>query len=421
MKREIEVWLELAGQPELVGRLWPHLQNGRESASFAYSRNWLESPARFALEPLLTLDSGAHHTPPGHSLFGALGDSAPDRWGRMLLRRAARRQAAAIGETPRTLWEIDYLLLVDDRLRQGALRFREAGSERFLADQSPRIPLLVELPHLLSASNRVLTEQDTDADLRLLLAPGSSLGGARPKAAVRDADGSLALAKFPHHGDEYSVEAWSCLALNLARRAGLSTPAHRLVKIGGQEVLLVPRFDRVGAQRLPFLSALSMLAARDNEEHSYLELVDAIRRHSCAPQQDLSELWRRLLFNVLCSNFDDHLRNHGFLYDARQRGWRLSPVYDLNPVPADIRPRFLSLLIDETDNAARFTAVLEVGHYFGQSKSEMDESVQAVCGALRTWRSEAAALGQSAATCDRLASAFEHPERAAAEKYLGQN
>ena len=420
MKREIEIRVELSGRLELVGRLWPHLQQGRESASFEYNRAWLESPARFALEPLLLLDGSAHHTPPGRSLFGALGDSAPDCWGRMLLRRAERRRAARDGQAPRTLWEIDCLLLVDDRLRQGALRFKETGSDIFLADQKPRVPLLVELPQLLSASNHVLTEQDTEEDLRLLLAPGSSLGGARPKAAVRDTDGSLAVAKFPHSGDEYSIEIWSCLALNLARRAGLTVPSHRLVTISGQPVLLVRRFDREGKRRLPFLSALSMLGARDNEEHSYLELVDAIRRHGTTAGQDLTELWRRLLFNVLVSNFDDHLRNHGFLYDEAQKGWRLSPVYDLNSVPADIKPRFLSLLVDEADNAARFALVLEVGEYFGLDLAEMRESTGSIVEAVKEWRKEAVALGQSAETIERLASAFEHGELEAAKAFMNR-
>lgn len=194
MERVIEVFVELDGRSQFVGRLWSRSLKGRESASFEYDKTWIASDARFALEPLLTIDTGIHHSQPGKPLFKAIGDSAPDRWGRALMRRAERKNAEREKRTQRTLLEIDYLLQVDDRIRQGALRFREAGTTEFLAHGHPAIPPLVELPKLLSASDHVLTDTDTDEDLRLLLAPGSSLGGARPKAAVLDADGSLAIA-----------------------------------------------------------------------------------------------------------------------------------------------------------------------------------------------------------------------------------
>ena len=185
---------------------------------------------------------------------------------------------------------------------------------------------MVELPKLLSASDRVLTDTDTDEDLRLLLAPGSSMGGARPKAAVLDADGSLAIAKFPAKGDEYHIELWSCVALALASKAGISIPRHRLTTVLDQQLLLITRFDRERTIRIPFLSAMSMIGADENQPHSYLELVDAIRQHGADVRKDLKELWRRILFSVLVSNVDDHLRNHGFLYDTGKRGWRLGII-----------------------------------------------------------------------------------------------
>jgi len=421
MDREIEVFVELGDTTFLVGRLWSRSIKGRESASFEYDQEWLKSDFRFPLAPLMSMDTGRHHTEVGKALFGAIGDSAPDRWGRALMRRAQRRVAERAGTDPRTLLEIDYLLWVDDALRQGALRFREPNSAQFLAHSQPRIPPLVELPRLLAASEHVLADTDTDEDLQFLMAPGSSLGGARPKAAVRDADGSLAIAKFPHPGDDYNIERWSALALNLARKAGIRVPDHRIVNIAEQPVLLVTRFDRYAERRIPFLSAMSMLGAADNETHSYLELVDAIRQHGAEVELDLRELWRRLLFNVLASNFDDHLRNHGFSYDQVRRGWILSPAYDLNPLPLDLKARNLSLLIDEQDNTASFELVIDVGEYFDLDKNEMKGIVAEVTAAVSQWRAKAVALGISMGETNRMATAFDHKELEEARQYADRS
>lgn len=418
MNRQIEVFVDLEGGPHRVGRLWSRTNKGRESASFEYDEDWVRSSLRFPLDPLLTLDAGTHHTRPGQPLFGALGDSAPDRWGRALMKRAERRAAEHEGRAPRTLMEVDFLLMVDDKIRQGALRFREAGSEEFLANSERKIPPLIELPRLLAASNRVLEDRDSDEDLRLLLAPGSSLGGARPKAAVIDADGTLAIAKFPHSGDEYNVELWGGVALSLASRAGVEVPRHRVAEVAGQQVLIVTRFDRAGGHRVPFLSAMSMLGASDNEDHSYLEIVDALRRHGSDVARDLPQLWRRIAFTVLVSNVDDHLRNHGFLYDGSKGGWRLSPAYDINPVPVDVRPRVLSLMIDDRDNSADFDLVLEVGDYFGLRKDDMKAIAGEVIAAVSGWREDAARLGISNPEINRMVSAFEHDDLRKARDFL---
>lgn len=418
MNRQVEVYVDLEGQTHRVGRLWSRANRGRESASFEYDEAWVKSKLRFPLEPLMTLDAGTHHTQPGKPLFGALGDSAPDRWGRALMKRAERRAAEREGRAPRTLMEIDFLLMVDDRVRQGALRFREEDSEEFLGNNERRIPPLIELPRLLAASNHVLEDRDSDEDLRLLLAPGSSLGGARPKAAVLDADGSLAIAKFPHGGDEYNVELWSGVALNLAARAGVEVPTHRVAEVAGQQVLIVKRFDRVGAHRVPFLSAMSMIGASDNEDHSYLEIVDALRRHGADVVRDLPQLWRRITFGVLISNVDDHLRNHGFLYEAANGGWRLSPAYDINPVPVDIRPRVLSMMIDDRDNSASFDLVLEVGDYFGLRSKDMKAIAGEVVAALSGWKGEAARMGISNSEITRMVSAFEHEDLKKARDFV---
>jgi serine/threonine-protein kinase HipA len=417
VNREIDIYVDLDGQTHLVGRLWSRVSKGREGTSFAYEPAWLKSPLRFPLEPALSLDSGAHHTGQGRPLFGALGDSAPDRWGRMLMKRMERSVARHEGRTPRALMEIDYLLMVDDAVRPGALRFAEAGTKTFLASGGPKIPPLVYLSQLLAASDRIVADKESDEDLRLLLAPGSSLGGARPKATVTDADGNLHIAKFPHAQDEYSVERWSFVAHRLAARAGINVPPSRIVEVNGRSVLVVARFDRKGAIRIPFLSAMSMLGAADGESRSYLELGDALRRFGAAANEDQQELWRRVLFSVLISNVDDHLRNHGFLYDPAKRGWRLSPAYDLNPVPRDVKPPYLSTMIDEENNTASFEVVLGTAEYYGLTKADTRRIVKKAMAAVSAWRTEAAKLGCSRREIERMASAFEHEARDAARAY----
>jgi serine/threonine-protein kinase HipA len=416
MENDVFIYLDSQGRQLLVGRLWMRTRKDRESATFEYDRNWLAHPERFSLEPGLKLGPGPFHTASDRTLFGAIGDSAPDRWGRVLMRRAERRRAEREGQTPRTLREIDYLLMVDDEARMGALRFSEREGGPFLADYGPKkIPPLIELPRLLSAAGRALSETDTDEDLRLLLAPGSSLGGARPKASVRDRDGSLAIAKFPSHADNVNTVLWEALALKLASKAGIRVPAWRIEAVAGKPVLLVRRFDRDGAARVPFLSAMSMLGAADNEVRSYLEFVDVLRQYGAALKEDMRELWRRIVFTILISNTDDHLRNHGFLW-AGPAGWRLSPAYDLNPVPVDIRPRVLTTAIDLEDSTASLKLTLGVASYFGLESDEARTVAAQVGRAVATWRREAAKLGLTAQEIDRMASAFEHEDLKAAVK-----
>jgi serine/threonine-protein kinase HipA len=410
MDRAVLVYVELDGVPHLVGRLWTRARRNQEGATFEYDRGWLQHAARFSLEPALTLGPGPFHTPADMPMFGAIGDSAPDRWGRALMRRMERRRAEREGGTPRALQEIDYLLLVDDEARQGALRFAAREGGPFLREESvTRIPPLVDLPKLLSAAERVTEGTDTDEDLRLLLAPGSSLGGARPKASVRDRDGHLAMAKFPRRDDEVNTVVWEAVALTLARKAGIAVPAGRVETVANKPVLVLRRFDRDGKRRIPFLSAMSMLGSRDRETRSYLEIVDALRQHGAAPKEDMQALWRRLVFSILISNTDDHLRNHGFLY-AGSDGWRLSPAYDLNPVPADIKPRFLTTAITEDDNTASLVLAMEVARYFELRAGQARDVAAEVGHVVSTWRDEAARHGLTKPEIDRMASAFEHQD-----------
>jgi serine/threonine-protein kinase HipA len=414
MDTEVLVYVDTESRPVLAGRLHTRQKRTLDSASFEYDEGWLAHEHRFSLEPALKLGSGPFHTTANQPLFGAMGDSAPDRWGRLLMRRAERLHAQREGRAPRALREIDYLLRVDDGARQGALRFKLAEEGPFLAAPGPtRIPPLIELPRLLLASERVLDSTDTEDDLRILLVPGSSLGGARPKASVVDRDGSLAIAKLPRKEDEISTVRWEAVALALAGKAGVSVPQWRLESAAGKPVLVLRRFDRLGSVRVPFLSALSMLGARDNESRSYLEIADALRQHGAAPKEDLRALWRRIVFSVLVTNTDDHLRNHGFLWPGPD-GWRLSPAYDLNPVPADIKPRVLSTAIDLEDATASMDLAFEVAAYFELDKRPARKIAAEVAQAVSTWRRVAKKLGVKAAEIDRMASAFDHEDLEAA-------
>lgn len=328
------------------------------------------------------------------------------------MRRAERRRAEQENRPPRLLMEIDYLIRVADEARQGALRFAQAESGPFLASgaDAPRIPPLVDLPRLLTAAEHIAAGADTNEDLRLLMAPGSSLGGARPKASVRDPDGHLLIAKFPHRDDGIETVLWEALALRLAERAGLAVPDWRLESAADRPVLLLRQFDREGEVRIPFLSAMSMLGARDGDTRSYLEFVDVLRRCGANPEDDMRELWRRIVFNILISNTDDHLRNHGFLLE-RSDGWRLAPAYDLNPTPSDLRPRILSTNIDISDGTASLELAMSVAGYFGLTQDDARAIASEVKRAVAAWRDEAARLEPAPAEIERMASAFGHGGR----------
>lgn len=410
------VFIELEGRVRPVGRLWSRRTSGQESASFEYDPEWLQAPLRFALGPALPTTRGAFHTGEGRSLFGALGDSAPDRWGRRLIARNEARRARVAGGTPRAMREIDYLLGVTDASRQGALRFRITPDGPFVAlpsgvDQVD-VPPLIELPELLHAARTLAEDTDTlatDQAISLLLAPGSSLGGARPKASVRDRDGSLAIAKFPDAGDEHDVIRWEFTMMRLAERAGITVSAASLQPVGDAAVLLLRRFDRLGSLRVPFLSAMSLLDATDGQRRSYVEIFDALRQVASQPKADGEQLWRRLAFNILASNFDDHLRNHAVLYDGE--GWRLSPAYDLNPVPGHLQHRALSTTISlDDDPSASIELAVEASEEFLLKPPTARAIAVEVANALRDWQQVARSCGVAANQLDPMASAFEHEE-----------
>ena len=271
------------------------------------------------------------------------------------------------------------------------------------------MPALIALGRLLRITERILRDEETDEDLRLIFAPGSSLGGARPKASVIDRHGRLSIAKFPKEADDYCMETWEEIALRLAGQAGIATPTHDLIDVAGKKVMLSRRFDRRGAIRIPFLSAMAMMGARDGERGSYPEIVDVLVEHGARGKTDAHALYRRVVFNVLISNVDDHLRNHGFLWLGRT-GWSLSPAYDLNPVPTDLEPRVLTTNIDLEEGTCSLDLLEAVSEYFALTLAQARPIIKEVAAVTAAWRDTAKAVGVRAAEIDRMASAFEHDD-----------
>lgn len=418
MTGDIEVHIDFAPGLRRVGTLRRQARRGGEAVSFEYHPAWLGEPARFSLEPALTLHRGAFAPAGEQKFFGSIGDSAPDTWGRRLMQRAERRQAGLEGRPARTLMESDYLLGVADVSRLGALRFRNAGESTFQAPATTGVPGQIELGRLLHITERILRDEETDEDLAMIMAPGSSLGGARPKASVTGRHGQLAIAKFPKETDDYSVELWEAVALNLAARAGIRTPEIELIRVAGKPVLLSRRFDRghsgpESGARIPFLSGLAMMGLRDGERGSYPELADALTRHGSQAAADARELYQRMAFNVLISNVDDHLRNHGFLW-LGAGGWTLSPAFDLNPTPTDLRQRILTTNISLDEGTCDLDLVVSVAGYFGLGLPAARAMIGEVAAVTATWREAAFALQARPGEIDRMESAFEHADLARA-------
>ncbi|MCW2949262.1 MAG: HipA protein [Thermoleophilia bacterium] len=410
MAEAIDLYVADAGVDLLVGQLYPHRSRRGESTTFTYADVWIARPGAYAIDPVLPLVSGPQQSPEGRPLFGALSDCAPDRWGRGLLKRAERQRAKALGATPRSLGEIDYLLGVRDDMRQGALRFSRTGTSEFLADDVDGVPHLVQLPRLLKTSDELERDIASDADLQALLRAGGSLGGARPKAHVIDGAGRAGIAKFPSRAvDEWDVMAWEEVTLCLARSAKIDTPGSRLERVDGRNVLILERFDRSGGRRVGYVSAMTLLEATDGDRRSYVELAEAVELESPRVDVDLEKLWRRVAFGLLVTNTDDHLRNHGFLRAGN--GWRLSPMFDVNPNPEAAEPPELSTAIDLNDFDGTTDALFGVAESFRLTKTRALDVLREVVAATSQWRSAAAGCGLSRAAVEHMRPAFEH-ERA---------
>lgn len=402
-------------QPSLVGLLHVDLIRGEESFSFEYAGEWLASfNSAYPLDPDLSLFQGRQYAPMDKRLFGLFADSCPDRWGRMLMKRQEAIAARKTGRKPRKLMESDYLLGVHDLSRMGALRFSLKEGGEFLAhDRDYAIPPWINLRSLENASLRLENDESglEERWLRELLAPGSSLGGARPKATVQAADGSLWIAKFPAKNDEYNMGAWEKVVHDLARLCALDVPQSQLEtfsKNGG--TFLVKRFDRDGQRRIHFASAMTLLGKTDGasaaDGSGYLDLAAFITANGAEPKRDLPELWQRIVFNMAVSNTDDHLRNHGFLLTST--GWKLSPLFDVNPTPSGDR---LSLNVSEGDNRIDLALAIEVAPYFGLSRSAAEQKAAAICQTVQSnWMRVAERVGLSRGAIEYMRPAFSlHP------------
>lgn len=420
MSREVEIWADWheLGGASLMGVLRASEARGKEVFAFEYDHGWLKGESFRDLDPDLQLYEGPQYLDGEHRPnFGLFLDSSPDRWGRLLMRRREAAQARSEGRTERRLREIDYLLGVHDEQRVGGLRFRElaVGDAWQCADPTMVTPPWTSLRELENASWQ-LQRDDAEDDphyrqwLSLLIAPGSSLGGARPKAGVRDEQGELWIAKFPGRNDERDMGAWEMVAHRLAKEAGVEVAEARLERFGArQHTFLVRRFDRVpgaqGARRIHFASAMTLLGHNDGADHtegaSYLDLAELIIRQGAEPERDLRELWRRIVFSIAIRNTDDHLRNHGFLLTPG--GWRLSPAFDLN---ADPDGRGLSLNITENDNALDFDVAREAAVYFRLEPREAGRVIDQVRRAVAKWREVALELGIGRAEVESMAVAF---------------
>lgn len=399
--------------PALMGSL--HRQKNRtgEIFSFEYDQKWLQRPEAFTFDPDLALVSGRQYSTPNRPNFGIFLDSSPDRWGRVLMQRRENLRARHEGRKPRSLTEWDFLLGVHDETRLGALRFRDVNSGQFIdSDNQFAAPPITSLSELQAASLEFESHADQEAHpdyerwLAQLFAPGTSLGGARPKASIRDEAGVLCLAKFPSKQDRRDVGAWELVAHQLAAKAGIKVPQTRAFRMpdNAYTTFVAKRFDRTSdMRRLAFVSAMTLTQRNDGEAGaSYLELVDLLQSQGSNTHEDCRELFRRVVFSILIHNTDDHLRNHGFFIG--KQGITLSPAYDINP--SNDRDE-LSLAINEVDTACDVSIALEAHADYGLSKSEADEIFKRTTKAVASWRREATDLRIPKAEQDLMASAFE--------------
>ena len=423
-RRRIQVAIGRAGLP--LGALVYVRQGRREHCAFAYDDVWLADPERFNVSADLQLMPGhqSHKAASPHdSVFhGALADTVPDAWGRRVIARDHAKRRKADSRLP-ALTELDYLLAVDDFSRVGALRLGDpdGGWHRSVLEGRRSTPPIVELERIYRASRAVERGQETVEDLRYLQGKGTSLGGLRPKCTVLDESGRLALGKFPSVGDTRSVTRGEVLALKLASKAGIDAAPSRIVVLGDVPVAVILRFDRdERAGRIPYQSAASLLQASREEDRSYTEIADAIRSHGHTPIVDLQQLWRRALFNLLITNVDDHLRNHGFLHVAHGL-WRLAPAFDLNPFPDKDRES-KTWLSEQDGPITDVRMLLGRAPYFALQEEQALAVLGEVHASVADWRRVALGpeVGLTAAELDDFAPAFEHEQMEEAASLLGR-
>lgn len=403
-------WLGMKA-PKLIGVLNAQQAKGKKAFSFAYSDDWIQSAEQVLLDPDIGWYKGQQY-PDGKENFGIFFDSMPDTWGRTLMKRRAAQRAREEGKPVPTLYDIDFLLGVYDECRMGGLRFKLDPNGPFLDNNqdtpTPPMSSTRELQHAAQILESDEESEDVKKWLAILVAPGSSLGGARPKANVIDKHNDLWIAKFPSKGDTIDKAAWEFLAYKLALKAGIEMSESRIEKISGKyHTFFTKRFDRLKKERIHFASAMTMTG--NNEEIikekpvSYLDIAEFIKFTGAHNKKDLNQLWKRIIFNIAISNTDDHLRNHGFI--LTQKGWILSPAFDINP---SIDKTGLALNIDTDDNALDFEIAKNVGIFFQLTDSEMDMIIAEVKKAVSSWKVVARDIGISKSEQELMASAFNY-------------
>jgi serine/threonine-protein kinase HipA len=406
---QLEVWVDCDICPmQLLGIL----SHDRGVVRFEYHDQWLRNKLAFEIDPELALGSGSFYPKPEMGNFGIFMDSSPDRWGQTLMRRRELLQAKDAGLKPRTLYAWDYLQGVQDITRQGALRFKPVGAEQFVAHDALAAPPVTNLAELAEVAKSLTNNQIDDLDqirrwLSVLVAPGASLGGARPKANFSENDGSYWIAKFPAHQDTRDIGAWDGVARTLASNAKIDMPPYKTIKLSssGYTTFCVKRFDRIDGVRKFYASAMTLLRKPDNTEgtSSYLELAQflSIKGDPNTLGSDLKQLFRRVAFNVAIGNRDDHLRNHGFILN--KHGWQLSPAFDINP---NIDKNEHVLNIDESDNRPSLETVINTAAFYRLGNVEANEIVNEVVSAVDQWKSIAKKAGLSSESIFETEEAF---------------
>lgn len=397
-------------QPVLMGSLYVNVIKGGESYSFEYDKGWLKKTGlTLTLDPELMPYSGRQY-PTGKNIFGLVADASPDRWGRVLMNKRERILAEKEGRKPSKLYDSDYLLGVYDETRMGGIRFKVNPEGPFLSDdKETAAPPWATLRTLEEASRNFENDETglTEKWLNQLIKPGSSLGGARPKATVVDTKDQLWIAKFPSKNDENDTGAWEIVAHDLAALCGLNVPEAKLEKFSPLgSTFLIKRFDRLGSKRVHFASAMTLLGKKDGasaaDGSSYLDIAAFIKSYGAQPKKDLIELWKRIVFNMAVTNTDDHLRNHAFI--LTDKGWILSPLYDVNPVPYGDE---LSLNVDEDDNSISIDLAVQTAVKFGISKSDAEAVAEDILQIVRdNWERTAARYALTRRQIEEMRPAF---------------
>lgn len=411
MEKKIFVYEDFSSaEPQKLGVLYVDSLRGTEHYSFEYDEEWLRNTNfRYHLDPDLSMFTGRQYTT--KQIFGLFADSSPDRWGRVLMKRREAIQARKEDRKPNKLYDSDFLLGVYDETRVGAIRFKETEDGPFLSDdKETAAPPWATLRSLEEASRQFEKDENilNEKWLKQLLKPGSSLGGARPKATVEDEKGNLWIAKFPSKNDDYNVGAWEKVVHDLARKCKLDVPESKLEKFSKDgSTFLVKRFDRDGKRRIHFASAMTMLGKSDgasaDDGSSYIDIVEFIKSYGAYPKEDLLELFKRIVFNMAVSNTDDHLRNHGFI--LAEKGWKLSPLYDVNPVPYGDT---LALNVDSYDNSISIELAVEAAEYFDMKGNDAESIAEEILSVVRNnWEQLATKYGINREQVEEMRPAFD--------------